>query len=66
MPHLLEQAERTALAFAEMARDGIRLDDQTIERLAKEEARRNRWPRAALWIGALSLLALAAARYLQV
>jgi ubiquinone biosynthesis protein len=66
VPRFLEGAERSALAFSAMAREGIRLDDQTIERLAEQDARRNRWGRAALWIGALSLLALAAARYFPV
>jgi ubiquinone biosynthesis protein len=65
VPRLLEEAERSALAFAAMAREGIRLDEHTIERLAEQDARRNRWGRAALWVAALSLLALAAARYVQ-
>jgi ubiquinone biosynthesis protein len=60
MPHLMEQAERTALAFAEMAKAGVRLDDHSIERLAAEQARHGRWSRIALWLGALSLLALVA------
>jgi ubiquinone biosynthesis protein len=42
-----------------MARGGVRLDDDTIRRLASEEAQRTRWGRIALWIGALSLLAIA-------
>jgi ubiquinone biosynthesis protein len=66
VPRFLEGAERSALAFAAMATKGIRLDDHSIERLAEQDARRNRWGRAALWVGALSLLALAAARYFQV
>jgi ubiquinone biosynthesis protein len=65
VPRLLGEAERSALAFAAMAREGIRLDEHTIHRLAEQDARRNRWGRAALWVGALSLLALAAARYVQ-
>ena len=59
VPRLLEQAERTALALAEMARGGLRLDDDTIERLAAAQAREGRWSRWALWVGALALAAIA-------
>jgi ubiquinone biosynthesis protein len=61
VPRLLERAESTALALADMARGGIRLDDETVERLAAAQARRTRWSRFALWIGALALAAAAAA-----
>lgn len=59
-PRLLEQAERTALALADMARQGFRIDDETVERLAAAQARQNRWSRRALWLGALALAAIAA------
>jgi ubiquinone biosynthesis protein len=59
VPRLLEQAERTALALAEMARSGLRLDDDTVERLAAAQAQHGRWTRLALWIGALALTAAA-------
>jgi ubiquinone biosynthesis protein len=59
LPNLLEQAEQGAAAFAEMARTGIRLDPATVERIGTAEARNTRWGRAALWVGALSLLAIA-------
>jgi len=59
VPRLLEQAERTALALADMARGGLRLDDETIERLAAAQAREGRWSRWALWVGALALAATA-------
>src|SRR5262245_23559025 len=55
-PRLLEQAERTALALADMARDGFRLDDDTVQRLAAAQSRQSRWTR---WIGALALTAIA-------
>ena len=58
-PRLLEQAERTALALADMAQGGLRLDDDTLERLAAAQAHHNRWTRWALWIGALALVATA-------
>jgi ubiquinone biosynthesis protein len=59
VPRLLEQAEHTALALAEMARGGLRLDDDTVERLAAAQAHEGRWTRRALWLGALALAALA-------
>ena len=59
VPALLGVAERTLLALADTARNGVRLDDSSIERLAAEEARRRRWGRIALWVGALSLLGIA-------
>jgi ubiquinone biosynthesis protein len=59
VPGLLERAESTALALADMARGGFRLDDETVERLAAAEARHNRWGRIAIWVGALALVAMA-------
>jgi ubiquinone biosynthesis protein len=60
VPRLLEQAERTALALADMARKGLSLDEDTVERLAAAQAHHGRWTRAALWVGALALVAIAA------
>ena len=60
VPRLLEQAERTALALADMAQGGFKLDDDTIERLAAAQAHHNRWTRLALWVGAFALAAIAA------
>ena len=59
VPRLLAQAERTALALADMARGGFKLDDDTVERLAAALADHNRWTRLALWVGALALAAMA-------
>jgi ubiquinone biosynthesis protein len=59
-PRVLEHAERAALALADMAHGGLRLDDDSIERLARAQAQHNRWTRLALWVGALALLATAA------
>jgi ubiquinone biosynthesis protein len=59
VPRLLEQAERTALALAGMAREGFRLDEDTVERLAAAQAREARWGRWALWVGALALVWIA-------
>src|SRR5690606_23678176 len=61
LPGLLERAEQGAAAFAEMARNGIRLDPETTNRIGAAEARHSRWGHAALWVGALSLLAIAVA-----
>jgi ubiquinone biosynthesis protein len=60
VPALLSVAERTMISLGDMARAGVRLDDSSITRLAAEEARQTRLGRVALWIGALSLLAIAA------
>ncbi len=59
VPRLLSQLEGTADAMARMAAEGVRLDDQTITRLAQAEARQTRGGRAALWLAALSLAILA-------
>ena len=58
-PRLLERAESTALALADAARHGMRLDEDTVQRLAAAQARHNRWTRLALWTGAIALLAIA-------
>jgi ubiquinone biosynthesis protein len=65
VPRLLERAESTAIALADMARGGFRLDEDTVERLAAAQARHSRWGRLALWVGALALAAAAAALWLM-
>lgn len=62
LPELMQETRRTATALSEGARDGFRLDDATLKQLAREQSRRNRWSRAALWVGALSLAMLAGLR----
>ena len=59
-PMFLARAERALGAMAEMARDGLRLDEHSITRLAAEQTRRTRSERIALWIGALALVLIAA------
>ena len=59
VPRLLEQAERTALTLADATREGFRLDEDTVERLAAAQARQARWSRWALWVGALALAVIA-------
>jgi len=63
-PRVLEQAEKAASAFAGMARTGLHLDDSTVARLAAATARSERWQRVAIWIGAVSLAALAVASFI--
>jgi ubiquinone biosynthesis protein len=59
VPRLLEQAERAALALADTTREGFRLDQDTVERLAAAQGRQGRWGRWALWVAALALAAIA-------
>ncbi|MFA5901550.1 MAG: 2-polyprenylphenol 6-hydroxylase [Hyphomicrobium sp.] len=63
LPALLAQGQQTAVALNDMARDGLRLDDETIRQIALEKGRQTRWGRVALWIAALSLAALAFAQF---
>jgi len=59
LPEFVTEARATATALSEMTRSGIRLDDATVRRLAREEARSARMTRLGIWIAALSLAALA-------
>ena len=59
LPDLLLSAQHAATGLAGMARNGLRLDAESVRALAREEARHNRWTRLGIWIGALSLLAIA-------
>ena len=59
LPRVLAQAERTALSLAEMTRSGVRLDDATVTAFAHGQQRAGRATRAALWVGALALVAIA-------
>jgi ubiquinone biosynthesis protein len=64
LPAVLETAERSAVAFAAMAESGIRLDEETVRRLAAEQARQQRPGQTALWLAAIALTLLAAATLL--
>ncbi|MEZ5839794.1 MAG: 2-polyprenylphenol 6-hydroxylase [Hyphomicrobiales bacterium] len=59
VPDLIARAERLSSGFAEMAREGLRLDLETVRAIAREEARRGRGTRLAIWIGAISLAVIA-------
>jgi ubiquinone biosynthesis protein len=61
IPKLLMQAERTADAFADMAEGGLRLDDESVARLAEAQAGKDRWSRTGIWVGAAALVAIALA-----
>ena len=54
LPKLLRQAERTwRTAFADMAEEGLRLDDESVARLARAQScRQDRWTRIGMWVGA--------------
>jgi ubiquinone biosynthesis protein len=59
MPVLAERAERVSADFARMAEDGLRLDQATVESLARAQAKRAVWTRAAVWVAAAALVAMA-------
>lgn len=59
LPGLLARAEHTAEMFGAMAQDGLRLDEATVEAIARARARRDRSGRIALWIAALALVLIA-------
>jgi len=60
VPRFLEHAERAARTLADMARHGLHIDDDSIERLAAAQTYHNRWARRALWTATLALLAIGA------
>jgi ubiquinone biosynthesis protein len=57
-PALLQNLAQAITGYSEMARTGVRLDDQTIENIASR-SKRSRAADVALWIGALSLAVIA-------
>ena len=61
IPKLLVQAERAADAFGAMVEEGLRLDDQSVERLAEAQRRQDRVSRAGIWVAAIALVAIALA-----
>jgi ubiquinone biosynthesis protein len=62
LPKLLRQAERTADSFGAMAEDGLRLDEESVARIAHAQSSQDRWTRLGIWVGALALLAIAVAQ----
>ena len=62
LPEALADARRTARLLSEMAEGGgLRLDQATVEDLAKAQARHAATGQIALWIAALALLVMALA-----
>jgi ubiquinone biosynthesis protein len=58
-PHLVQSAERATIALGDLSKTGLRLDEATIAKLAGAERKGGWLTTLALWVGALSLLALA-------
>ena len=63
LPQLMQHADRATQALGAMSTSGLRLDDDTVQRMASSRGRGAAMARAALWIGALSLLAIALAQW---
>jgi ubiquinone biosynthesis protein len=59
LPLIVGQAERMSAGFADMAERGMKLDQDSIQRLVRSERRLGKGVATALWIGALSLAAIA-------
>jgi ubiquinone biosynthesis protein len=64
-PKLAEQAARAGQALNGPNGGGLRLDDESVERLAAAQARRGAGGRFALWLGAAALTAIAAKMWLN-
>ncbi|MEO0620307.1 MAG: 2-polyprenylphenol 6-hydroxylase [Pseudomonadota bacterium] len=58
LPQLLVRAEQTAERLSEMARDGIRLDETTVKKMAQEQAGHDRSMRIGVWAVAGAIAAL--------
>ncbi|MEW5421545.1 2-polyprenylphenol 6-hydroxylase [Amorphus sp. 3PC139-8] len=58
-PDFVEKFTRMSQGFSGMAETGLTLAAETVDAIAEAEARRTRSRQAALWVGALSLLAIA-------
>ncbi len=58
-PDMATRAEKLSHEIDEMMRSGVSLDKPTIEAIGKAEAQHSRSGRAALWVIALALVALA-------
>jgi ubiquinone biosynthesis protein len=63
LPQLMQSAERATIALGEMSTAGVRLSDATVSELGRRNHRSAWWQTGALWIGALSLLALAVKQF---
>ncbi len=59
LPSLLSRAESTAESLSNMAYSGLKLDDETIQLIAKEQAKHVRTTRLGVWVGAIALVVIA-------
>ncbi len=59
VPRIVTQAERAGQSLASMAQQGVRLDEETIRRIASEDHRRSFWSHVALWLIAGSVTVIA-------
>lgn len=59
LPQIASTARETSEAFSRMARDGLHLDDETVQKIAREHASQDFTSRLALWVGAISLTVIA-------
>jgi len=63
LPRLMQSAERATVALGEISMTGVRLSDETVARIGKRGGASNWLQTAAIWIGALSLLAIAVKQF---
>ncbi len=63
VPRLLQQAEQAAISMGDLTRAGLRLDDETIGKLAHQRSRHPNARLAAMWLGALSLALIALVQF---
>lgn len=61
-PNLIQKAEQAIFGLSEMAHSGVRLDDETLKEIASRP-RRSRAGDVALWVAAISLVAIALKLY---
>jgi ubiquinone biosynthesis protein len=64
-PALFRRAEEALHGLAEYTKTGVRLDDQSLERIAEERRRTQRPMLVALWITAISLAVIAYKYYFR-
>lgn len=58
-PGLLQKLQGAVFGLADMSSNGVRLDEHSLTRLAEAQNRGRTLTRLALWVGALSLFAMA-------
>ena len=64
LPGLLVRAETTADSLSKMAATGLRLDDETVALIAREQSKKSRMTRAGIWVAAIALVFIAVKLYL--